>query len=229
MSKIDDLISKIKAEKIGQTQKKALIVEGPDDVLAFQTFLAKKNNQWETNWVIAPAGGKKNVLDVIGNEPTWVGIIDCDEWSATSVQTAAAAHPNLYILPRFCIESYMINPKEIWNALPPKQQAKIAQGESQLTAEIEKNLNNWIRHAAIWHVVHPLYMFMRESGHRDSLLDPASVPTQTQLQTILNTWLQKLNGNVVAQQVYSTEQQYTQIQKQELYSKYIYMPRSFIL
>lgn len=47
MSKIDDLIAKIRTEKIGQTGKRVLIVEGDDDVVAFQAFLNKKDKYWE--------------------------------------------------------------------------------------------------------------------------------------------------------------------------------------
>ena len=46
MSKVAERIQEIKTEKLGQTGKKVLLVEGTDDRDAYQIFLSKKFPGW---------------------------------------------------------------------------------------------------------------------------------------------------------------------------------------
>lgn len=167
------------------------------------------------------------MLDVLKKEPQWIGVIDCDEWSADAVQEAGQQRENLYVLPRFCIESYLINPHEIWSALPQKQQQKIAGGEAELKAEIEVEISNWIRHAALWHVIHPLYANLRESNHRDLLLDPSNVPDQVELKSVLESWLRNIEPENIAESVAAQVAEFCQLPLQKIYSKYLYAKKFY--
>lgn len=227
MSKVGDLIAKIKTQQIGATSKKALIVEGPDDVRFFEALLDRHNSQWGQSWVVAPATGKSRVLDILDAEQDWLGVVDKDEWTAKEVSDAAADYPNLFVLPRFCAESYLIEPSEIWSALPAKQREKIQGGPVQLQAEIEQTLDAWKRHAALWHVIHPIYRHMRSSDHRDSLLDPAAVPDDATLATVIASWLQKFNATKISQDVAARIGFYAQVPPTELYWQHLYAKKFY--
>lgn len=228
MSKIDDLIGKIKTERIGQTGKKVLVVEGLDDVLAFQAFLGKKTPFWEQAWVIAPADGKSNVLKMLAREPDWLGVIDRDEWTDAQVLEAAQQHANLFVLPRFCIESYLLVPDEIWVALPPKQRDKLPNGFDDLDQAIRANLAIWIRHAALWQVINPLYQRMRHSGYRGNILDdPPNAPDHSTLEGILHTWLAGLDPVAIANEVDQAEQALLGQPDIDLFTRHLYAKKFY--
>ena len=228
MSKIDDLIKDIKTRQIGQTGKNVLVVEGPDDVLAFSALMSKKKTTWEQSWHIAPVNGKSKVLDILDKEPDWLGVIDCDEWTDAQVQQAAQQHRNLFVLPRFCIESYLIVPNEIWLALPPKQRGKLPNGFADLDKDIRDNIGMWIRHAALWQVIHPLYQQMRRSDNRDNILDnPLQAPDQQRLLQILQDWLDRFDPKVIAEQVDATEQALLALPPDELLTQHIYAKKFY--
>ena len=49
----------IKEKQIGQTGKKAILIEGDNDKSLFRIFLSKKfNGDWEKSWVLGTAGSK---------------------------------------------------------------------------------------------------------------------------------------------------------------------------
>lgn len=149
MSKVASTIAGIKSQHIGATGKRALIVEGIDDKEAFQAFLRKKNMSWDQHWIVEPASGKSKVIDILALEPDWLGIVDRDEWTDEEVERAARAQANLFVLPRFCVESYLVDPDEIWGALPQKQRDRIDGGQAKLKEDIEAKLGDWTRHAAL--------------------------------------------------------------------------------
>jgi hypothetical protein len=62
------------------------------------------------------------------HRPSWIGIDDRDEWREADVVAAADKSPRLHILPRFCIESYLCDPGELWTALPASQRDRVAEG-----------------------------------------------------------------------------------------------------
>ena len=228
MSKLDDFISDIKTRQIGQTGKKALIVEGDDDVLAFQAFLVKKKADWEQSWVIAPAGNKSNVIKIMDKEPGWLGVIDRDEWVEADVLAAEQNNANLFVLPRFCIESYLIVPDEIWAALPAKQREKLTNGQADLDSAIQAQLPVWIRHAALWQVINPLYQRMRRSNDRDNILDnPHQAPDQIQLKQILQGWLDGFDPDVIASQVDAAEQTCLALPQRDVFAKHLYAKKFY--
>jgi hypothetical protein len=117
MSTIDSIISDIEEKEIGVTQKRALIVEGDSDVVAFESFLGKYNTDWEDDWVVCPAGKKSNVIRVLKKRPQWIGVVDADEWLPETIAQKQANVSNLWVLPRFCIENTLIVATELWQSL----------------------------------------------------------------------------------------------------------------
>jgi hypothetical protein len=181
-------IAEIKTQLIGNRGARALIVEGTGDVEALSVFLGKRFPGWESKWVIAEVGGKRKVLEVIASEPNWIGVVDRDDWTAEERADHEKKNSNLFVLPRFCLESYLINPSELWEAFPEKQRNKIPGGKTEVTAALDELLPNWTRHAALWHTISPLWRKLRQLGFTDGVLDTHSIPDDQKLKNILDDW-----------------------------------------
>jgi hypothetical protein len=176
-------------EIIGRTGKKVLLVEGEDDVSAYEALFNNKDFEWEDKWLITHANGKQKVIDILkaSNEPAWLGLIDRDEWSEERITRETNALSNLLVLPRYCLENYLVCPDELWEALPRNQQATI--GElSKLQEEILKKKNKWIRHGVLWSIINPLWEGMRELGFKDTLLDLDNAQDNDKIKDTLNNW-----------------------------------------
>ncbi|MCK5681792.1 DUF4435 domain-containing protein, partial [bacterium] len=124
-SNTDKIIQKIEEQKIGARKNKVLLVEGTDDITAITSFLNVKQTNWENDWIIADAHGKQNVLEITTKRPEWLCIVDRDEWSADVIEEKLRENQNLWVLPRFCIDNYLIVPSELWTAFPAKQKDKV--------------------------------------------------------------------------------------------------------
>lgn len=114
MASVKQIIRDIKEQKVATTGRRVLLVEGTDDVTAFQNFLSRKFPAWEQDWILAPAGSKKNVLEALALEANWLGVVDRDAWTDVQIAEKRRNLANLLVLPRFCIESYLIAPEELW-------------------------------------------------------------------------------------------------------------------
>ncbi|AOR61733.1 DUF4435 domain-containing protein [Pectobacterium wasabiae] len=202
MAKIDKVIQDIKDRDLAAfPNKRVLILEGADDVAAFQQLLTKYNASWEQQWVLVKANKKQNVLDILALENTWYGLIDRDEWSEDKITQLEQEHPRLMFLPRFCIESYLVNPSEIWQALRPKHQMRIAGGEAAFTRKFEQEVHRWFNHAAIWYVVNPLWERLRAAGFNSALLDVDTVRQDAEVERILRSWGTLINPENLAQEI----------------------------
>lgn len=199
MSKTDDRIKEIREQQIGNSAKRALIVEGLDDLDAIQSFLGKAYRGWEQSWVIAEAGKKTQVLAIIREVPNWIGVVDRDEWSASKIADLETELINLWFLPRYCIENYLLVPDELWRALPENQQNKITAGIEQLTQSITNDLDRWRSHGALWSVINPLWEGLRYLGFKEALLDPAIATNETEIRTKLQEWHQFLEPDQIWQ------------------------------
>ncbi len=184
----NERIAEIKTQLIGNRGARALIVEGTDDLVALSQFLGKRFPGWESEWVIAEAGGKRQVLKIIASEPNWLGVVDRDDWTADERADHEARNLNLFVLPRFCLESYLIEPNELWAAFPDKQRAKIPGGVTDITAALAASLPDWTRHAALWHVITPLWRKLRQLGFTDGVLDTHAIPDDQKLASFLENW-----------------------------------------
>ncbi|MBJ4539380.1 DUF4435 domain-containing protein, partial [Salmonella enterica subsp. enterica serovar Mbandaka] len=122
MASVKQIIRDIKEQKVATTGRRVLLVEGTDDVTAFQNFLSRKFAAWEQDWILAPAGSKKNVLEALALEANWLGVVDRDAWTDVQIAEKRRNLANLLVLPRFCIESYLIAPEELWLVFQPKHQ-----------------------------------------------------------------------------------------------------------
>ena len=197
MSKLDTLHDKIKQQHVGATGKKVLLVEGPDDELAFRSWLGKLDVNWENRWVVASAGKKANVLDLLTLEPDWVGVVDRDEWTAQVIADKQRDIHNLWVLPRFCLENYLCDPNELWAMLPLMQQQKIQGGLETLGAAITVDLHQWLQHGALWHVINPLWEGLRALGFKERLLDIQQAGNDQAIRQTLNDWHQFLEPTAI--------------------------------
>ncbi len=229
MSKLDNLIKKIQDERIGNSNKRVLVVEGVDDCDALSVFLNKKFPSWERNWVLYPAGNKKQVLAVIEQIDTWIGLIDKDEWTATEIAQHSARLPNLAVLPRFCLESYLVEPNELWAAFSPKQRDKFTGGVNQLSEEISATKESWLRHAALWHAINPLWGKLRGLGFKESVLDPKDVPNDDDLLNKLSSWHDTLDAQRTVQTINALISQFQQESDFQFYTQRLYAKDFFPL
>jgi hypothetical protein len=229
MSKVAERIQEIKTEYVGQTGKRVLLVEGPDDVKAFRIFLSNRPQavNWESKWHLEPAGNKRQVFSILKWEPNWLGVVDRDDWTAEECHAAVQETPNLLLLPRFCLESYLVDPQEIWPALGPIQQAKVAGGFTTLDQAILASRQKWIRHAALWHTVNPLWRELREKGFPKGVLDPKHSMSDSKLLAELNVWHNMLDAQAVLSRVQTLEAQLATLSDRELLRTKIYAKKFY--
>ena len=189
MSSAKKRLQEIRKQKVKNTGKFVLLVEGEDDVSAYnEIFNRRFSLSWEEEWIITHAGNKQKVIDIIAAEPSWLGLIDRDEWSEDRILQEQNALSNLLVLPRFCMENYLICPDELWEALADNQRAKIKGGLPQLQAEILIDKDKWIRHAVLWSVINPLWEGIKALGFKGALLDFNNAQDDTKIQATLNKW-----------------------------------------
>lgn len=84
MSKVKERIDQIKDQLVGNTKRRVLLVEGPDDVKAFRIFLERQFS--ERKWVLTEAGNKQQLIKILQIETDWLGLADRDEWSELEIE-----------------------------------------------------------------------------------------------------------------------------------------------
>lgn len=179
-------------QQVVATGVRVLVVEGEDDRMVVESILDKTApGTWALSWCVGVAHGKQNVLRIVDDQTTWLGLVDRDEWSENGANQAAADPARvgrLFVLPRFCMESYFIQPDELWTALPLPQRSSVAGGVPTLEASIDGNLNSWRRHGALWHAVNPLWDGLRALGFKEALLDLHNAQNDRVIQNTLRDW-----------------------------------------
>ena len=179
----------IRQQEVKNTEKRVLLVEGAGGVEVYKLlFYRKFSHQLMDKWIISYAGNKQKVIDILADEPTWLGLIDRDEWSEDRILQEQNALSNLLILPRFCMENYLICPDELWEALSDNQKAKIHGGLPQLQAEIFIDKDKWIRHGVLWTVINPLWEGIKVLGFKGALLDFNNAQDDAKIQETLKKW-----------------------------------------
>lgn len=162
MSGLDERIS-LQISQAGGGTKKVLVVEGSGDT-GFLTLMLDKPPFRDLGilerYVIVDAGGKDSVFKILGAHPEYSGMVDRDAWSEEECERKKAAVPNLFVLPRFCIENYIVCPEELKKALPDLK------GLDKIEAEIPTG----IRHGCLWRAAQPLYDELMGSGFNNALL-----------------------------------------------------------
>ena len=161
---IQDVRDRIRQEVIGAQDKQAFLVEGSDDKEAFQILLQRFIPGWEQRWGIAAAGSKRQLQELLNHDPGWLGLVDRDEWDQAAVDTQISLQPNLMVLPRFCLENYLINPAVLWQPLPPVHQSAVPGGGAAFERAMLGDLPRYLRHGVLWKVVTPLWSGLRALG-----------------------------------------------------------------
>ena len=185
------LAKQICEREIGSQNKRALIVEGVDDKTVLTILLQKHYPAWEQHWVIAVAGNKQKVLNVLNVEPTWIGLVDRDTWDQAEIASQIQTLPNLVVLPRWCMENYLINPAELWQALPTSQTKKLTGGETAFAQSIFDKLPAYVRHGVLWQAITPLWSGLRARGFKEALAAESSVTTaqdDNKIRRVLSDW-----------------------------------------
>ena len=179
-------------QQVAATGVRALVVEGDDDKMVIEALLDRISPEtWASRWCVGVANGKQNALRIVGDQPDWLGLVDRDEWSDNAANAAAqdpACLGRLHVLPRFSMESYFVDPAELWGALPTIKRELVNGGQPAFEAAITDELDSWIRHGALWHAVNPLWDGLRALGFKESLLDHANAQNDTVIQQTLRDW-----------------------------------------
>jgi hypothetical protein len=219
----------IREELIGQTGKRALLVEGTDDVSLFRILLLRKwGAEWESDWVLADVGSKKIVTDILAQETDWLGIVDRDEWTDEVITAKQDELENLFVLPRFCMESYAVDPDELWEALPQKMQGKVAGGLEVLTSDILRDMGKWLRHGVLWSAINPLWGGLRALGFKEKLLDFDVAQNDDIIKETLNEWHGYLNPDQIFQSFADKLNQVSGLPVKEQLHKWIHGKQFFL-
>lgn len=170
-----------------------LLVEGEDDQRWFEHFLDQAHSSWRSKFAIFPAGGKPRVISGIRlYHPTdWVGIVDLDEGFPDYIQNRIADCARIRTLPRFCLESFFIEPIEIWEALPDAQKERV--NLEEWSQSIFDEVPAWVAHGAMWRVLRRVY----QNNQLPEGLDSAPVTDRDRIIQILTDWHQSLSPDQV--------------------------------
>ena len=172
-------------------RKNVLVVEGSTDVRFLNIVLDhaefKKENPL-ARWIIGPAGGKDNVLRFIDRRPEWHGLVDRDALNDAELRVLRSEYRHLHILPRFCLESYLIEPDSLYAALLNQGTLPYHVTKKELSDRLLAPLPHAVEHGALWRVVHPLYDGLRERGFNGVLLDFNKNHTHQEIYDTLVEW-----------------------------------------
>lgn len=201
MASVKQSIAKIKQENLGVSGKRVLLVEGADDITAFQNFLTRQHPLWEQHWALVAMGSKKHVLETLSLEPGWLGIVDRDAWTDDIIADKQRRLPNLLVLPRYCIESYLLVPEEIWQALRDKHRQAMAGGLPAMVDHIHSALPAWRNHAAVWSIIYPLWDKLRAAGFNDAFHHITAAQNEAEIEKLLHQWNQQLDPGELMQHI----------------------------
>ena len=181
-------------EAAATPNKRVLLVEGTGDV-AFLTLMLDKPPLRDENifahWVIAPAGGKDAVLRLLKERPTLHAMVDRDAWNEAESAKMERINPNLHILPRFCIENFLICPDELTQAIP---------GFAKLEKLIEREIPRAVRHGCLWRAAQPLYEELLQAGFNRALLRYPP-PDEEEMLEVLKSWQHLLSPDSLQQRM----------------------------
>lgn len=207
--------------RVGAIPRRVLVVEGEDDQKFFEHLLTQRApGAWEQDWVVGPSEGKGRLFEILEQETDWFGIIDRDECREDEIAERQADFPGrLFVLPRYCMESYFLVPHELWGMLSAARRNHVQGGEPAFAAALGTGLQDWIRHGALWHAVNPLWSELMEKEFNDGLLsleaarrpDPEIRETIVEWHEVLNpdTVMPRFTANLVAAQAAPPHEQLT--------------------
>lgn len=229
MSAAAERIRRIQEQTVGATRKRILLLEGSDDVAAVGQLLTRHFTGWERSWGLAAAGNKKLAMEMAALMSGWLALVDRDEWSEADLAANQKALPNLLVLPRYCLESYLSNPDELWLALPPSQQQKVDGGAESFRQAILSDLDSWRRHAAIWQVINPLWSGLRARGFKEVLLNPVPVASDEEIRAKLQDWSDFIDASRIWADVAATITRIQEIPLPDFLHRHLYAKKFFPL
>lgn len=144
---------------------------------------------------------QKNVLEALTLEANWLGVVDRDAWTDEQIAEKRRNLANLLVLPRFCIESYLIVPEELWLGFQPKHQQAINGGIQAFIQAVHDVLPQWRNHAALWNVIHPLWERLRAAGFNTAFHDLNTAQNDAEVEQCLRQWSQHLDPDVLLAQI----------------------------
>ncbi len=185
MSGLDERISMQMSQAGGGGTKKVLVVEGAGDT-AFLTMMLDKppfrDMDILSRYVIVDAGGKDAVFKILSAHKDYLGMVDKDTWSDEECEKKKRLFPTLFVLPRFCIENYIICPDEIGQALP----------EMEGIQQIQNEISDGVRHGCLWRAAQPLYDELMASGFNKALLQYPP-PKAGEMKALVESWQRVLS------------------------------------
>jgi hypothetical protein len=139
--------------------KVVLLVEGSVDETAMERWLSLIDPDFGNRLLVRRAddegqdrefGGTKRVKQGLTHEPGWWGLVDSDERTDAEIADDIANLPRLRFLPRYCLESFFIEPAELWNNFPLHQRAAHSEFEQAVEKAVLEKLDRWVAHFAMW-------------------------------------------------------------------------------
>jgi hypothetical protein len=137
------------------------------------------------------------VLEALPLAPDWLGIVDRDAWTDDIIAVKQREHPNLLVLPRFCIESYLVVPEELWEAFREIHRQRVEGGLPVFVQQIHSLLPVWRNHAAVWSIIHPLWEQLRIAGFNDAFHRIDAAQNEAEIENLLRQWNQHLDPEVL--------------------------------
>lgn len=203
-----------------------LLVEGKEDETWFSHFLDLHAEAvgWRSRLFLAIAADKRHVIQgIVVHRPSWIGVVDRDEWREADVVAAADRTPRLHILPRFCVESFLCDPVELWTALPAFQRDRIAEGINALTQPIRKQIPGWVAHGAMWRVLREI----RETSRFPTEFEERPITDEAQIRQILDSWHQQIAPDVVLARYQSELARGHELSEPEQMRRYVHGKKFF--
>jgi hypothetical protein len=217
---VSELREKI-LETIANSSKKVILVEGKNDETSCKHLFDKKYINWERLILIFSAGGKINVINELKRSPDFIGIIDKDEWAEEDIASAKSGLQNLILISRYCMESYLVVPGEVWGALPENLRHNVNYDDFENA--ILEDIDDWTRHAALWHAVVPLYSKLKKSGFNQVLLNEIEkIKEESFIKAKLNEWHDILDPEETFKKYRSLLTEISGINLQERLQKWIH-------
>jgi hypothetical protein len=168
--------------------KPVLLVEGSDDNVILSYFLEKHRPGSDQRIFIGEAGGKPEVIRGLKHRPQWIGVVDRDVWSQDDVDKVRRQTPRLFVLSRFCIESFFCVPEELWPALPPSHRGAVEDNIDRLKRPIFDVLPDWVAHSAMWRVLRIRAEGVRSRDIFPHALQKSPITDEDEIRRILETW-----------------------------------------
>lgn len=216
--------NEILEQLVADKQKRVFLVEGSDDVDAYRAVLDAYfgDSRWNLSWALTYAGSKPFVLKMLQQQPNWVGLIDRDEWNDQTVENLTNTHPTLRTLPRYCMESYLIVPEEIWGILPEHYQTQFPRGYESFRAMILRDLPKWVRHGVLWSVINPLQDELISTGFKDYLLHFDNAQDDQVIQSKLKEWETLFNPQTLFETFQTRLQEVNQLNEFEQLTRWVH-------